>query len=195
MHAHMHMVYTCVYYTYCICTHQDLTRIAAYLGSYVSMTCPKKSGHSCKNHRRFARDLHWGFRGASSNCIQPHLRDVAEALQGVKVRNWSWVEQQMPRQRIMNRCMLFMSIYLSICTAVSLRCIMYANKNSRLYILYCVCVVLLLSAYLSINLFLYIIYIYIYMCVCIFLFVAGTLSSHIVRPSKLNLLCLPWRLA
>lgn len=27
-----------------------------------------------------------GFRGASSNCIQPHLRDVAEALQGVKVR-------------------------------------------------------------------------------------------------------------
>eukprot|EP00435_Cladocopium_sp_Y103_P064800 s136_g26.t1 len=32
--------------------------------------------------RAFFRDR---FRGASSNCIQPHLRDVAEALQGVKV--------------------------------------------------------------------------------------------------------------
>eukprot|EP00434_Breviolum_minutum_P011010 symbB.v1.2.009713.t1/scaffold624.1/size179468/1 len=41
--------------------------------------------------RAFFRDR---FRGASSNCIQPHLRDVAEALQGVKNRwnalPWTW---------------------------------------------------------------------------------------------------------
>eukprot|EP00438_Fugacium_kawagutii_P005283 Skav213848 [mRNA] locus=scaffold2366:69360:76523:- [translate_table: standard] len=42
-----------------------------------------------------------GFRGASSNCIQPHLRDVAEALQGVKVP-----KQNVPMVMVQQLCLL-----------------------------------------------------------------------------------------